>query len=165
MSIKRFLSHSMAGWCAVLLVAAVIVLAFYGETKVFTPDGFGILPVTAIPYKTLEDGYLVQHQPESPDVAKLTGLGKMMGMNVVQIPQIGVAYFENTVPQRVIDHIVAQYYKNAPDSPRPGVALRFFVKKRIEWLRFSGLIAAALLGALAIQGLAAFDLPRRKANG
>jgi len=148
MPIEWNFHHSKARWCATILVAAVLVSIFYRYTKEFAPASFRFTPFDFVPREQrLEDGYLVVYEHKLNSAERIA-LGRQMGMDVVQMPRLGIAYFDKEVPQRVVDKIVSEFERDT--SIRSHRHWRFYVSRNVNWVKFSGLIAASILIAIAL---------------
>jgi len=151
MQTGRISLYSKARWFATVLVAAVLIIAFYKYTKEFTAADFRFTTFgfQTVKEQTLEDGYLVVHEHKL-DPTERIAWGREMGFNVIQMPRLGFAYFEKEVPGNVINRVVAEFERNTSSYGH----WRFYVSRDVNWIRFSGLIVASILAAIALAWLA-----------
>ena len=155
------------GWVITFPLAAIIVIAFYEETKEFSPSY-----------------YYVQQRIDYYALAKKTGTART-GTDLLgpiknpfeyelELPGMGTATFSNEIPKEIAAKMLKDFLKHHPDgikpweidwslggAPPPGFVLDksvpitagFIAPKKVNRLKLAGWIIGSFVGmALVIQG-------------
>jgi hypothetical protein len=147
MAINWISGFRRIGWVLTLPLAALIVLAFYRDTKQFSAAGYEVQQEAV---KAKEEWREWQLEPPAPGVVPLESAN---------------AYFLPDVPKDVVKEIVNDFVLKDPRDPslvktyldekgRPMRShLTFTVYRQVNKFKLSGLIAGSIvISALFIQG-------------
>ena len=118
-----------------LPVTAFFVLALFKNTKEFSSDNYGTMAGIAL----------------SPQ--EVAAIGGTLAEQVIEMPGLGYAHFPKDIPRSVADEIIADF-KRSPALDRNWQHWEFTVRKRVNKLKLTGLVAASVvIPGLVIQGL------------